>query len=157
MKEHLVVLLLEIRRNQIPVHTLPDFQVNCNELPKYSYDNGVPKWITVTYKIIYIPKQISSVNNKIKVTIRTLCMNRDQVKSSILQYHLPPFWNLKFVTISKIFWEKNQLFLNQLVLKGLKHKAQGKVDNHATRAQLNRWITFEIKENSFYQKPVHAN
>jgi len=63
-------------------------------------------------------------------------MNRDQVKSSILQYHLSPFCNLKFVTISKIFREKNQLFRNQLVLKGLKHKAQGKVDNHATRAQL---------------------
>jgi len=43
LKEHLAVLPLEFRRNQIPVHTLPDFQVNCNELPKHSYDNKVQK------------------------------------------------------------------------------------------------------------------
>lgn len=34
--------LLEFRRNLIPVHTLPDFQVDCNELPKHRYDNGIP-------------------------------------------------------------------------------------------------------------------
>jgi hypothetical protein len=29
------LLLIEFRRNHIPVHTLPDFRVNCNELPKH--------------------------------------------------------------------------------------------------------------------------
>jgi len=61
MIEYLAMPLLKFRRNHIPVHTLPDFQANCNELPKHRYDNEVSVWITVICKIIYIAIQICSV------------------------------------------------------------------------------------------------